>query len=301
VGDNAYGFDLGLIPWSPEHSIEYMDTVGTSTTMLSFSLISLVKDPKASIAIAREFNEYAAAVRDARPSRFGVLATLPSLLEPAAALEEISFAYEELHVDGVQLLTRYGDNYLGHPSFVPIWNELNSRKAVVFVHPYDAATTTLINKPLPPPILDFPQETTRTTLVMIVNGTMRSFPQCKVILSHAGGHLPYVIGRAQSLVPHLVSQYGMPSDSMNHMIEDAQAFYFDLALSRTSHTLDTLLRNFPVDHIMCGSDFPMRPPPATIGLSKALDEYEMDSETREKIYWENAITLFPQLKSSGHI
>jgi 6-methylsalicylate decarboxylase len=154
-----------------------MENAGTRTAILSFSLIGLVDD-KASIAVAREFNEYAATIRDSDPLHFGFFATIPSLLEPEAALEEIRFAFDELYADGILLMTHYGDSYLGNHSFIPIWSELDSRNAVVLVHPYESANPAIINKLLQPSVLDFPYETTKTAMDMIVNGTMRSFPHC---------------------------------------------------------------------------------------------------------------------------
>jgi len=273
-----------------EASIEYMATVGSATTMLSFPPIDLV-DNKESKAVARAANEYAATLCDSDPSHFGFFATIPTLLEIDAALEEVIYALDKLHADGVMLMTRYGTKYLGHSSFKPMWSELNARQAVVFIHPTGGINDVLVNEYLPAPVLDYPQETTKTALDMIISGTMRSFPDCKVILSHAGGNLPYIIGRAASLVPSLA---GLKDKPPHEFIEDARAFYFDLALSTTSHTLDTLLKNMPIDHIMYGSDFPFGPAVATLPLARALDAYEMDDETRAKVYETNALRLFPR-------
>ena len=55
-------------------------------------------------ALARQVNDDGRRARDAHPGRFGVLASLP-LPDVAGALDEIAYAYDELGVDGVVLLT----------------------------------------------------------------------------------------------------------------------------------------------------------------------------------------------------
>ena len=282
-----------LPPWSPQLSIDYMDTVGTQTAILSFPNIFLHEGEEDSKAIARQANTYAAGVRDTYPSRFGFFATVPSLSSVEVVLEEIKYAFDTLHADGVLLMTRYGKKYLGHADFKPIWAALNARKAVVFIHPGSSIENNPVNEYLSPPVLDFPHETTKTALDMIISGTVRLYPDVKVILSHAGGNLPFVVGRAASLLP---SFSGLKTATTEDIIEDAKRLYFDLALSSTSHTLDTLLRNFPSNHVMYGSDFPFAPPVATIPLAKGLDAYLTDDETRSKVYLRNALGVFPRLR-----
>jgi predicted TIM-barrel fold metal-dependent hydrolase len=269
-----------------------MNKVGTKASILSFPTIFL-HEGEESKAVARQANEYAAGVRDMDPSRFGFFATLPSLLLVDAVLEEIDYAFDTLQGDGLLFMSRYGNKYLGHPDFKPIWAAANARKAVVFIHPGSAIDDNPVNAFLSPAVLDFPQETTKTAFDMIISGTLRSYLDINVILSHAGGSVPYVVGRAASLLPSFA---GLKTASTEDILEEAKRFYFDLALSSTSHTLDTLLRNFPNDHVMYGSDFPFAPPVATIPLSKALDTYEVDEETRVKVYQRNAFELFPRLR-----
>jgi hypothetical protein len=52
-------------------------------------------------------------------------------------MDSISFPFDKLNGDCVILLARYCEDnqYLGQPDFRPIWEDLNRRKAVVFVHP----------------------------------------------------------------------------------------------------------------------------------------------------------------------
>ena len=250
-----------LPPWSPELSIDCMNSVGTQTAILSFPNIFLHEGEEDSKVAARQANKYATVVRDTYPSRLGFFATVPSLSAVEAVLQEIKYAFDTLHADGVSLMTRYGKKNLGHPNFKPIWIALNARKAVVFIHPASSMDNNAVNAYLSPPVLDFPHETTKAALDMIISCTVCSYPDVKVILSHAGGNLPSVVGRAASLLP---SFSGLRTATTEDIIEDAKRFYFDHALSSTSHTLDTLLANFPSDHVMYGSDFPFAPPVATI-------------------------------------
>ncbi|RDW78938.1 amidohydrolase family protein [Aspergillus mulundensis] len=262
--------------WSPATSSQYMGTVGASTAILSFPL-TFAFEGEAGRKVARQVNEYAAGVRDSDPKRFGFLAAIPSLLDTEHALLEIRHALDHLQADGVMLCARYGDAYLGHSAFTPIWEELHQRSAVVLVHPGSSFLSgPRCNQYVDPTVAEFPHETTNTALDMIMNNTLRLYPRCRVILSHAGGTLPF-----------------LPA---SEILEDFTAFYFDLALSSSAYTLDLLLKHVPRDHILCGSDFPFAPPPATAALAKELDEYPMEDETRAMIYWKNAAALFPRLR-----
>jgi hypothetical protein len=169
-----------------------MEKVGSTKAILSLTA------PRALVAptdekrrgLARSINECAAASRDEDPDIWGFFAAMPCLLDTESALAEIRYALDILKADGVTLFTRYGlgNHYLGYPAFKPIWEELNSRNAVVFVHPTYGSDTP-INRVLPLPAIDYPHETTRAAIDMITTNTKRTYSSCKVILSHAGGSL----------------------------------------------------------------------------------------------------------------
>jgi predicted TIM-barrel fold metal-dependent hydrolase len=146
----------------------------------------------ASTRLARVANEKAAAIRDAHPQQYGFFAAVPSLLDTEAALSEIQYALDVLKADGVTLFTRYGDGnyYLGHENFKAIWDELDKRVTVVFIHPTHPVDTSTVNKFLAQPIIDYPHETTRTAVDLIISDTVRTHQNVKIILSHAGGTLP---------------------------------------------------------------------------------------------------------------
>jgi predicted TIM-barrel fold metal-dependent hydrolase len=152
------------------------------------------------------------------------------------------------------LFTRYGsgNQYLGHQAFKPVWEELNSRKAVVFVHPSHAADTTPVNRFLPLPAIDYPHETTTSVMDMITTNTKRTYSSCKVILSHAGGSLPYLISRVSTVSREAPATAGMFGKSAAELKEDFRSFYFDLTLSSSEDVLKMVLDTIPRDHIVYG-------------------------------------------------
>lgn len=282
--------------WSSELSLQSMarNRVQCSILSLSAPAMSFVNDRAEAASLARNINVYAASLRDQNPGKFGFFATLPSLHDTEACVSEIAHSFDELKADGVTLLTSYDGKYLGHSTFRPIWAELNSRSAVVFVHPTADIHGGALKEPwLPPPIIDFPHETTRTAVHLIISDTRRLHPNCKIILSHGGGTLPYMATR----IAHQSAEAKFMPKSANEFLEEAQSFYFDLALTAYSYPL-SLLRSFAKkDHILYGSDFPFARE-KTIGQQVAfLDEYldGMNEDENFSIRRGAALKLFPRL------
>ncbi|KAB8227363.1 hypothetical protein ETB97_012740 [Aspergillus alliaceus] len=283
-------------PWTLELDQEVMNLLDVRTTILSVTApgACILKDYKRAAYLARECNEYTAALRDARPSQYGFFASLPSLCATQAALNEISYALDTLQADGVTLFTRYGSghHYLGHISFRPIWAELSRRKAVVFVHPTHAADTHWVNSSMPQPIFDYPQETGRAAMDLITSGVLQAYPGCKVILPHAGGTLPYLVHRAASLLA------SMPTGSwqtQEEITDAAREFYFDTALSGNAITLPALLAFAKPGHVLFGSDFPNVPREEITQFTTYI-ERRLSNDQRSFICSEAALALFPRLR-----
>lgn len=119
-----------------------------------------------------------------------------------AAMAEIVHALDVLKADGVTLFSRYGDDkyYIGHSYFAPLWEELDRRGCIIFLHPTGAAVS---NGHLPEPLMDYPHETARAATDLIINGVIQKHKNVKIILSHAGGTLPYLAGRIASSLADL--------------------------------------------------------------------------------------------------
>ena len=199
------------------------------------------------IAVARQVNDYGAELVARHPDRLGYFATL-ALPDVDAALEEIGRCYDKLGVDGVCLHSNFEGIYLGDGRFLPVWEELERRSAVVFVHPTTAEATVLPG--IPGPIEDYPADTARAALHLVVAGHMRRFTNVKIILSHGGGFLPYAASRFAELTASL-----RPGLSAEALLDEMGRFYFDTALVAPSG-LPSLLAFARPSHILFGTDYP---------------------------------------------
>jgi len=83
---------------------------------------------------------------------------------------------------------------------------------------------------------------------------MSRYSRVKIILSHAGGTLPYLATRAA----HLLADYRLSDKPAEQFHEDARRFYFDTALSTNEHTLGLLLAFAREESVMFGSGFSVR-------------------------------------------
>jgi 6-methylsalicylate decarboxylase len=287
--------DSPMPKWSPELALEFMDAHGIATGILSLSSPSVVGWAAAQRPqMARRVNEYVAELVAKRPDRFGNFATVP-LPDVEGTLEELSYAFDTLGADGVLLLATYQGRYLGDPMFEPLWAELHRREAVVLIHP----GVTPGQPPFPPaegiasPLLDFLLHTTRSAVQLVFNGVIDRYPNARIILSHAGGFMPYAALRVAGGVPHFRADLSDPAKTLARL----KHFYFDTALS-TGSAIPALADFAAEGHILFGSDFPYAPPDVAAYFIAALDANEhLGPELRAAVNHGNAFALFPRLAS----
>ncbi|KAJ3465010.1 hypothetical protein MRS44_005668 [Fusarium solani] len=280
--------------WTPESDAAVNEKFGIDVTILSLTApgACILKDPAASAELARKANLYAAKLRDDNPKKYGFFAALPNLLDKELALAEIAYALDTLKADGVTLFTRYGtdNHYLGHPDFKDIWAELSRRSAVVFVHPTHPVDTSQVSG-LPQPVIRYPFESTTTALDMIYNKTVRNNPNCKIILSHGGGVLPYLIGRPASILPKSKGE-------LDEFLDDARNFYYDLAVAGSENVLRVLEKFAKPGHLLYGSDTPYANDGIIDFHTSGLDSYKFgDMDLINQINRDNALSLFPRFKN----
>jgi predicted TIM-barrel fold metal-dependent hydrolase len=281
------GLTPGGIPlpeWSAPLALEVMGANGIETGILSVSAPGVHDgDDAAARSRARQVNEFVADVVRENPTSFGMFATL-TLPDVDGAIEEAAYAFDELGADGVVLLANNAGTYLGDPSFEPLFEELGRRRAVVFVHPNELPGPAVPG--VPSFALDFLLDTARAALNLATSGTLTRHPELRIILSHAGGFLPYVADRVAPLVSFL---------QPNAAPDLLRQFWFDVAVSSGPSALPSLLAFADPSRITYGSDSPFAPAQAVARFRTRYETYDLPAGTRVAIDRANAEKLFPRL------
>ncbi|MES2282671.1 MAG: amidohydrolase family protein [Pseudomonadota bacterium] len=282
----------GRVPtWALDHALEGMDGAGIQTAITSLSAPGLAQLPAAPAQkLARWCNDFAAGMMQDHPGRFGMFATLP-VHDMDTCLQEVAYAYDTLGADGVCLLSNYAGRYLGDESLRPLYEELDRRKAVVFVHPTSPQHMVQISQ-LSASTLEFPFDTARTAASLVFGGVTRDFPAIRWILSHAGGALPYLCGRVEVLTTNNPTLRERIPDGFE---AELAKFYFDTALSANAMAMNALAGLASTGHILFGTDYPFGPKGQMLQAAQGLDAIGWTEEDTDKVRHGNAQLLFPRL------
>jgi predicted TIM-barrel fold metal-dependent hydrolase len=245
----------GQVGWSPSRMLEDMDRRGIGVGILSLASTPGVWFDLAAIdaeRIARVCNNYPAEMVRDHPGRFGLFAAL-SMLNVNAALREIEYAFDTLKADGIGLQSNYGEKWLGDPTYKPVLEELNRRRAVVYVHPLVAACCGALSVGAAPAVIEVPHDTTRTVTSLLLHGSLANFRGIKWLFSHAGGTIPMMAGRINAF-------YGSRNDVKDFAPEGIEAelrrLHYDTANATFSPSMAALMKLVPVSQIIYGTDYP---------------------------------------------
>ena len=280
---------LPVINWNPSHAIEEMDASGVAVAMLSMStpgITELGKGREQTRKIARSCNEYAASLLRDYKGRFGSFAALP-LPDVEGSLAEAAYALDVLKLDGIGLLSSYGDLYPGDPAFKPLFAELNRRKSVVFVHPTSphCCGTSL---PYPASLDEFMFEVTRAITSMLFGGVFASYPDIQFIFTHAGGTMTPISARINAFGAR---HHEYDAADPKGVYYELKKLHYDIANSTNASAMSALMNLVPTSQILFGSDTPYVPIAAT---ANGLDKMTLPDDVRAAINRGNAEKLFPR-------
>ncbi len=286
-------FGAGRFPWTPEKTLEQMDKFDIAFAMLSMTQMGniLYDNSEKGRAAVRAGNEYGAKVRSDHPKRFGLYTGVP-LPDIDGVMKEIEYGFDTLKADAIGIYTNDNQNrWPGDPYFDPMWQELNRRNAILYIHPLAPPCCTNLNDSVSPAMNEFDFDITRACTSILVNGVLHKYPNVKMIVPHSGGTMPMIAGRIKDRYPHdpKHDEY-IP----NGVIAELQKFYFDIAHATYSYPMAAMLKFALPDHILFGTDYPFEP------IESTVDELPNDglpARTMAAIERDNAERLFPRLKT----
>ena len=208
--------------------------------------------PEVSLKGARIMNDDMAKAQKSWPDRIRWFASLPWQHEEIA-LQELKRACDNGAV-GVMVLANIGGKPLTEKSFEKIWQEIDRRGLPVLVHPTappGAAEMGLHEFQLTAPI-GFTFDTSLAIARCIYDGFFDRFPNLKLIASHGGGALPYLVGRLDICWDNIPAARAKtlepPRNYMRRIYVDSVVFRQDV--------LDMCVSVCGPDNVLYGSDYP---------------------------------------------
>src|SRR5882724_3182210 len=280
-------------PWSKESTLSYMDDAGIDVAITSISTPGVhMGDDAAAGDLARGVNELSAKLIQDRPDRFGGFVALP-LPDVDGALRTLEYGLDVLKLDGVVLFSNARGIYLGDARFRPLFDELERRSSVVFVHPTESPDAAARGLLLPDSLIDFSADTTRASAQLHYQNVLARTPNVKYIFSHAGGTVPYLATRF-SIVDEMNVIPG--AEERGTAAETLRRFYWDTALSWRPPILRMLRSVVGMGQVLFGSDYPyLRRDLAVACRHEVETSAELASEESRAVLAENALKLFPRL------
>ena len=281
----AQQFRLALEDYSPQRKLADMDRAGVDLTLLSVNIPSpdLLDDELTEVG-ARICNDAIAELIARHPDRFAGIASLP-LSNPEAALRELERAAHDLGLRGVFLPSHIGGEPVDEPRFEPLYARCAVLGVPLVLHPSVPTWGAHVNDYSMLPMAAFMVDTSFAMLRLILSGIMERHPQLQVVHPHAGGVLPYLMGR-------VMEQTEVKRRGREHITQPPRETYRRVYMDTVSpdtRALQFALDFAGADKMLFGSDHPWVSIEAILGYTRGL---ACSAADMRKIMSENALALF---------
>jgi predicted TIM-barrel fold metal-dependent hydrolase len=215
----------------------------------------------------------------------------------------MAYALDMLNLDGVATTTSIDDIYLGDTSYDPWFEEMNRRGVTLFVHPVPAKASRSVDLGIDVSILEFMFDTTRMLTNMVFTGAKRRFPDIRMISTHAGGAIPYLVTRIQTLE----LTFGPGPNRMPLTAEEVKegfaSFYYDLTAGTSRAQLGAIRELVPTSQLLMGLDSPYMPEWSFGPAIRDLEQWDgFTQDDLERIAHKNACLLYPTVAArAGYV
>jgi predicted TIM-barrel fold metal-dependent hydrolase len=280
-------------PWhrriGPQHTdlwtlIETMESSGISRNLIS------PNDPgpewfgNEALEVAKESNDFIAAIVREDPGRFLGIGVLP-LPDVPSTLDEMKRGVEELGLKGFLLYTNILGQFPDEPQFSGVFSRAEELGVALLLHPSKPISSAVFEEHEMISAVGNMFEDTVALLRLILSGVLDRHPSLKLVCPHLGGTLPYVFGRLE----HQMNVLGRgPRDLECSPLDYLQRIYFDIVSPQPS-AMRLLIDLVGTKRLVFGSDYPWVRPSVILGALQSLD---LDPADMKAILYENANKLF---------
>jgi aminocarboxymuconate-semialdehyde decarboxylase len=246
----AFGGGMDL-----EERLSLMDEAGIELQVLTVGpQVPYFEHLEDAAGAARLANDLFARACRQRPDRYAAFASLP-LPHVEAAIAEARRALDMPGMLGVTVGTSVRGQALDEPLFAPLWEELDRRAAVLFLHPVGAGGGPLTADYGLTWTIGSPIEDTTAALRLVLSGWSRRYRNIKVIVPHLGGTLPFLFQRLDDETRRqraFVPEWG---DMPERPSQELRRFWFD-TVNRYPSALRCTCDAFGAERVLLGTDFP---------------------------------------------
>lgn len=278
-------FTLRLEDYSVERKLRDMDRSGIDISVLSVNIPSPeLLDADLAGEGARICNDYLADVCARHPDRFVAIASLPFNDIPAT-IAELGRAVTTLDLRGVFFCSNLNGKPLDAPELEPFYARVAALGVPLVLHPTVPTWADAITEYSMIPMMGFMVDTSFALMRMILGGVLERHPALQVVHPHAGGIVPYLMGR-------IMEQTEVKRRGREHIRQSPLAYYQNVYLDLVSPSAQALgyaLEFARPDRLLFGSDHPWVSIETILDL---VDQLEMPETTRQAIMEENACRLF---------
>ncbi len=270
---------------SLEVRLKAMDEMGVDIHALSETSPMVYWAPPAlALKLSQVYNDALTAACQKYPTRFVGLMTLPMHV-PDLAVQELERAAKLPGIKGVYIATAINGKNLDDKAFWPVYARCEAMGLPLLLHPINPVGADRMRSYYLRNFIGNPVDTGIAAASLIFGGVMDAFPKLEVVLPHAGGITPILIGRwdhGSSVRPETKHMTKAPSTYLRR-------FHYD-TISHSPQIMLNIIRQVGADRVVLGSDHP-----ADMSLERPVDFVqsipEISSSDRELILSSNAKRL----------
>jgi len=261
MGRNARGHVTASVPnlsvsFQPQYidvgsRLQAMDKAGVAMHALSLTQPMVFwAPPSFGLELCRTFNDACVAVHQKYPDRFVGLAMLP-MQDPGLAVLELDRVAMLPGIRGIYMATHINGKNLDEKDNWPVYARCEERGLPILLHPVNPVGADRMRGYHLRNFIGNPTDTAIAAASFIFSGALDAFPKLDIVLPHAGGVFPILIGRwdhGATVRPEVKDLKHPPSHYLRR-------FHYD-TVAHSAAILMNLVRQVGVDRIVTGTDFP---------------------------------------------